>query len=57
MSDQSRASTGLAAGIDPDNSHRLAVEFEIHLGVRQKTGPLADVGQYGYLALRRDAHG
>ena len=57
MSDQARASTGLAAGIGPDDPHHLAVEFEIHLGVRQKTGPLADVGRYGYLALRRDAHG
>ena len=51
MSDQARASTGLATSIDPDNSHHLAVEFEIHLGVRQKTSPLADVGRYGYLSL------
>ena len=51
MSDQACAATGLAAGIGADDPHHLAVEFEIHLGVRQKTGPLADVGRYGYLSL------
>src|SRR6266850_635139 len=57
VSDEARASTGLAAGISPDDPHYLAVEFEIHIGVRQETGPLADVGRYGYLSLRCDSHG
>ena len=56
MSDQACASTGLATGISPDDSHHLAVEFEIHLGVWQKTSPLADVGRYGYLSFRCDSH-